>query len=85
MRSRCVMRLSISLRISPSTFFSPGKPLGQGPIFPEEAQQEMLAFDITASVVAGFVARKEDHTSSLFCVTLKHCVGPKMAALHHES
>ena len=46
--------------------------IGERFIFAHQAEQQMLGFDVRASVLTGFVARKKDYAASLFGIAFKH-------------
>jgi hypothetical protein len=46
--------------------------IGEGLIFAHQAEQQMLGFDVRASVLTGFITRKKDYATSLFGIAFKH-------------
>ena len=48
------------------------KTIGQRLVFTHEAEQEVLGFDVRASVLTGLIAREEDHAAGLFRIAFKH-------------
>ena len=49
--------------------------VGQSLIFPEQTEKQVFCLYIRATELAGFVTRKEDDPSRLFCISLKHKLG----------
>ena len=72
MRSRMVMRDSISLRIDSIEPCERKKPIGQRLVLAHQAEQQMLGLDVRAAVLAGLVAREKDHSSGFFRIAFKH-------------
>ena len=50
----------------------PQEPVGQCFVFAQQAQEQMLGFDVRTAELAGLVPREEDHPPRFFRVTLKH-------------
>src|SRR5579859_893250 len=46
--------------------------VGQGLIFAQQAEQQVLGFDIRASELAGLISGEEDDTPGFFSVSLEH-------------
>src|SRR5215813_7751830 len=48
------------------------KPKCQGFVFPQQAEQEMLSFNVRSTELARLIPCEEDDSTSLFCVALEH-------------
>src|SRR5580692_135443 len=55
----------------------PKEPIRQRFVFPQQAQQQVLRFDIRRTKLAGLVACKEDYAPGLFRVPFKHETSPR--------
>jgi len=70
-RSRIVMRASISLRID-SIDPAAAEIGSQRLVLAHQAEQQMLRLDVRAAVLAGFVPRKEYDPTRFLCVPFEH-------------
>src|SRR5579872_6758901 len=48
------------------------KTIGQGFVFAQEPEQEVLGLDIRRPELTGFIARKKDDAPGFLCITFKH-------------
>src|SRR5581483_7565895 len=46
--------------------------VGERLVLTQQSQKQMLRFDKGLTKLAGLIAREEDHTTGLFCVSLEH-------------
>ena len=46
--------------------------VGKGLVFPQEAEQQVLSFNIRTAKLTRLVAGEEDDAPCLLCITLKH-------------
>src|SRR5450631_777185 len=47
-------------------------PADHGVVLAQQAQQQVLGFDVRRAELAGLIARKEDHAPRLFGIALEH-------------
>src|SRR5579863_820427 len=53
--------------------------IGEGFVFPQQPEQEMLSLDVGASELAGFVPSKKYYAARFLSVSFKHTLSPEFA------